>query len=46
MIRKLSELCDYANAVLEAEEERMSKTLMELPIWGSPRRLIASLKLL
>ncbi|ONK61743.1 uncharacterized protein A4U43_C08F33110 [Asparagus officinalis] len=42
-IGKARELCDYVDAVCDAEEERAGEVLVDLPVWGSPRCLVAAL---
>lgn len=43
IIRNVSNLCDIAEAMCNAEEEQLNKSLIDLPIWSSPRELMASL---
>ncbi|RZC58829.1 hypothetical protein C5167_006134 [Papaver somniferum] len=43
MIRDLSELCDAAEAMYKAEEEQLKQSFFDLPVWASPRSLLASL---
>ncbi|KAJ6814554.1 uncharacterized protein M6B38_137130 [Iris pallida] len=44
VLRKLSELCDYVDSVCVAEEEIFAKELADLPIWDSPKALLACLQ--
>ncbi|KAK1269203.1 hypothetical protein QJS04_geneDACA005197 [Acorus gramineus] len=39
LIWEMENLCDVAEALV-AEEERVTRSLLELPVWGSPRDLI------
>ncbi|KAI3970411.1 hypothetical protein MKX01_024058 [Papaver californicum] len=43
MIQDLSDLCDAAEATCKAEEEQLKQSFFELPVWASPRSLLASL---
>nr|CAD1820075.1 unnamed protein product [Ananas comosus var. bracteatus] len=43
ILRKLSEVCDYAESLCKKREESLAESLIELPIWGSPHSLMASL---
>ncbi|XP_072978940.1 uncharacterized protein [Typha angustifolia] len=43
VLKKLSEICDYVESVCKEQEESLMESLVELPIWGSPRSLMASL---
>ncbi|XP_008811737.1 PX domain-containing protein kinase-like protein [Phoenix dactylifera] len=43
ILRKVSEICDSVELVCKGQEERLAESLISLPIWGSPRSLIASL---
>ncbi|KAK6913060.1 hypothetical protein RJ641_022661 [Dillenia turbinata] len=43
IIRDVSALCDVAEAMCKAQEEKWKETLMDLPIWGSPRELMSAL---
>ncbi|GMI86130.1 hypothetical protein like AT3G27520 [Hibiscus trionum] len=43
VIRDVSNLCDIAEAMCNAQEERLNQTYLDLPIWASPRDLMASL---
>lgn len=43
MIRDLSVLCDAAEAMCKAEEEQPKQSFFDLPVWASPRSLLASL---
>ncbi|KAF3444558.1 hypothetical protein FNV43_RR14250 [Rhamnella rubrinervis] len=43
IIRNVSNLCDIAEAMCNAEEEQLNQSLIDLPIWSSPRELMASL---
>lgn len=43
IIGDVSNLCDIAEAVCTAQEEQLKQSYFDLPIWGSPRDLMASL---
>ncbi|KAK8937708.1 hypothetical protein KSP40_PGU006871 [Platanthera guangdongensis] len=43
VLRKLSDFCDCVDSFCEAQEERLTQSLIGLPIWGSPRALMRSL---
>ncbi|KAI3931292.1 hypothetical protein MKX01_040209 [Papaver californicum] len=43
MIRDLSDLCDAAEVMFKAEEEQLKQSFFDLPVWASPRSLLASL---
>lgn len=43
IIRDVSNLCDVAEAMCNAQEEQMKQSFIDLPIWASPHELIASL---
>ncbi|KAK9090306.1 hypothetical protein Sjap_023483 [Stephania japonica] len=43
IIRDMSDLCDVAEAMCEAEEERLKQPLFDLPVWSSPRSLMEAL---
>ncbi|XP_041005578.1 uncharacterized protein LOC121250514 [Juglans microcarpa x Juglans regia] len=43
VIHDVSHLCDVAEAMCSAQEERLKQSLIDLPIWASPHELIASL---
>ncbi|XP_020591588.1 uncharacterized protein LOC110032335 [Phalaenopsis equestris] len=43
IFRKLSDLCDSVDLFCEAQEDRLTQSLLDLPIWGSPRALMRSL---
>ncbi|KAE8735702.1 RHO guanyl-nucleotide exchange factor 11 [Hibiscus syriacus] len=43
IIRDVSNLCDIAEAMCNAQEERLKQTYFDLPIWASPHDLIVSL---
>ncbi|XP_022714990.1 DNA ligase 1 [Durio zibethinus] len=43
IILDVSNLCDIAEAMCNAQEERLKQTYFDLPIWASPRDLMASL---
>ncbi|KAK9104337.1 hypothetical protein Scep_021181 [Stephania cephalantha] len=43
IIRDMSNLCDVAEAMCEAEEERLKQPLFDLPVWSSPRSLMDAL---
>ncbi|CAL9202733.1 unnamed protein product [Musa hybrid cultivar] len=42
ILRKLSEICDYVESLCREKEEGLVESLIELPIWGSPRSLMTS----
>ncbi|KAH7847522.1 hypothetical protein Vadar_027175 [Vaccinium darrowii] len=43
IIRDVSNLCDMAEAICNQQEEHTTQSLVDLPVWGSPRELMASL---
>ncbi|KAG7982025.1 hypothetical protein I3843_04G028900 [Carya illinoinensis] len=43
IIGDISNLCDVAEAMCNAQEELLKQSLIDLPIWASPHELIASL---
>lgn len=43
ILKKLSNLCDIADSVCDMREEAMMESLLDLPVWESPRALMASL---
>ncbi|KAG6524185.1 uncharacterized protein LOC122049169 [Zingiber officinale] len=43
ILRKLSASCDHVESLCREKEERLLESLVELPIWGSPRSLLLSL---
>ena len=43
IIRDVSNLCDIAEAMCNTQEERLKQSYFDLPIWASPRDLMASL---
>jgi hypothetical protein len=43
IVRDLSNLCDVAEAMCNAQEEQLKQSLIDLPIWASPPELMASL---
>ncbi|XP_058187062.1 uncharacterized protein LOC131303991 [Rhododendron vialii] len=43
IIQDVSNLCDMAEAICNMQEEFMKQSLVDLPVWGSPRELMASL---
>ncbi|KAE8021452.1 hypothetical protein FH972_007338 [Carpinus fangiana] len=43
IVRDLSNLCDVAEAMFNAQEEQLKQSLIDLPIWASPHELMASL---
>lgn len=43
IIRDLTHMCDVAEALCEAQEEQFKQSLLELPVWASPRELMAAL---
>ncbi|KAL8138062.1 hypothetical protein V2J09_004063 [Rumex salicifolius] len=43
IIHHITSLCDVAEAICDAEEENVKKSLLDLPVWGSPHELMTSL---
>ncbi|XP_038904940.1 uncharacterized protein LOC120091144 [Benincasa hispida] len=43
IIHNVSRFCDIAEALCQTEEDRFKQCLIDLPIWSSPRELMASL---
>ncbi|KAJ4973733.1 hypothetical protein NE237_006907 [Protea cynaroides] len=43
ILQDLSNLCDMAETVCTAQEERLKQSFIDLPVWASPRALMASL---
>ncbi|KAK1319216.1 hypothetical protein QJS10_CPB04g01516 [Acorus calamus] len=43
LIEEMGNLCDVAEAMVAEKEERVTRSLLELPVWGSPRDLVAAL---
>lgn len=43
VIQDVSNLCDVAEAMCDAQEEQLKQSYFDLPIWASPRDLMASL---
>lgn len=43
IIGDVSNLCDIAEAMCSEQEEQITQSLLDLPIWGSPRELMNSL---
>ncbi|KAI4320491.1 hypothetical protein MLD38_033968 [Melastoma candidum] len=43
IIHDLSQMCDRAEALCEAQEGQFRDSLLHLPIWASPRELMAAL---
>ncbi|KAL0914532.1 hypothetical protein M5K25_014887 [Dendrobium thyrsiflorum] len=43
IFRKISDLCNCVDSFCEAQEDRLTQSLLDLPIWGSPRALMRSL---
>uniref|UniRef100_A0A9I9E043 BZIP domain-containing protein n=1 Tax=Cucumis melo TaxID=3656 RepID=A0A9I9E043_CUCME len=43
LISNISKFCDIAEALCQTEEDQLKQRLIDLPIWGSPRELMASL---
>ncbi|KAH7577287.1 hypothetical protein ACOSP7_001863 [Xanthoceras sorbifolium] len=43
IIHDVSNLCDVAEAMCNAQEEWVTQSLVDLPVWASPRELMASL---
>lgn len=42
-INDMSYLCDIAEAMCNAQQELLAQSFIDLPIWSSPRKLMASL---
>ncbi|BBH00462.1 hypothetical protein Prudu_010450 [Prunus dulcis] len=43
IIGDVSNLCDIAEAMCSEQEEQITQSLLDLPIWGSPQELMNSL---
>ncbi|KAL6325292.1 hypothetical protein AAG906_023137 [Vitis piasezkii] len=43
IIHDVSNLCDVAEAMYNVQDEQLKQSFIDLPIWGSPRKLMASL---
>ena len=43
IIQDASNLCDMAEAICSQQEELMKQSLLDLPVWGSPRELMSFL---
>ncbi|CAN0904075.1 hypothetical protein LINGRAHAP2_LOCUS22877 [Linum grandiflorum] len=43
IIRNISNLCDVAEAVCDAHQDRLVQSFMDLRVWSSPQELMASL---
>lgn len=43
IICDISNLCDVAEAMYSAQEEQLKQSFIDLPVWSSPRELMASL---
>ncbi|XP_031260214.1 uncharacterized protein LOC116118366 [Pistacia vera] len=43
IIHDVSNLCDVAEAMCNAQEEQLNQSFVNLPVWSSPRELMASL---
>ncbi|PKU81869.1 uncharacterized protein LOC110116475 [Dendrobium catenatum] len=43
IFRKISDLCNIVDLFCETQEDRLTQSLLDLPIWGSPRALMRSL---
>lgn len=43
VIGDVSNLCDMVEAMCSAQEEDLAQSLIDLPVWGSPRELMKSL---
>ncbi|KAK1305557.1 hypothetical protein QJS10_CPA10g01612 [Acorus calamus] len=43
LIRELENLLDMAKTLVAEKEERVTRSLLELPIWGSLRDLVVAL---
>ncbi|KAH9791010.1 cryptic loci regulator [Citrus sinensis] len=43
IIHDISSLCDVAEAMCSAQEEQLKQSFIDLPVWSSPRELMASL---
>lgn len=42
IIHDVSNLCDVAEAMCSAQEEQLKQSFIDLPVWSSPRELMAS----
>ncbi|MQL89452.1 hypothetical protein Taro_022022 [Colocasia esculenta] len=38
LLKKLSDICDIVDAACDLREEVIMESLLDLPVWGSPRR--------
>ncbi|XP_044466536.1 uncharacterized protein LOC123196538 [Mangifera indica] len=43
IIHDVSNLCDVAEAMCNAQEEQLKQSFLDLPVWSSPQELMASL---
>ncbi|KAL2904582.1 putative RNA pseudouridine synthase slr1629 [Bienertia sinuspersici] len=43
IIRNFEQLCDVADSLCNAQEDKMNQQFFNLPIWNSPRQLMSSL---
>ncbi|KAF8408325.1 hypothetical protein HHK36_007474 [Tetracentron sinense] len=43
IIQDVSYLCDVAETMCKAQEDRLKQSFIDLPVWGSPGSLMASL---
>ncbi|GAB4847895.1 hypothetical protein Ancab_026955 [Ancistrocladus abbreviatus] len=43
MIQHVTNLCDAAEALCDKQEDKAKGSFIDLPVWGSPRELMASL---
>lgn len=43
IIGDVSNLCDMVETMCSAQEEDLAQSLIDLPVWGSPRELMKSL---
>ncbi|GMH23914.1 hypothetical protein Nepgr_025757 [Nepenthes gracilis] len=43
IIHQVTNLCDVAEALCDGQEQKMNQSFIDLPIWGSPRELMALL---
>ncbi|XP_011003115.1 PREDICTED: uncharacterized protein LOC105109944 [Populus euphratica] len=43
IIRDISNLCDVAEAMCDAQQEQLVQSFIDLPVWSSPRELMKSL---
>ncbi|KAK1312644.1 hypothetical protein QJS10_CPA07g00816 [Acorus calamus] len=43
LIGEMENLLDIAETLVVKKEERVTQSLLEIPVWGSPRDLVAAL---